>query len=66
MDEYVPKSQIRPSSQAPVSSSSPSSVSSIASNNISSPTNIRALSTIILNASSAIEDCGLLNFFVVQ
>jgi len=63
IDDYVLKSQIRTTSTQPhPSSSSPSPIPSIASNHTSSPTNIRPLSSIIINASSVLDDCGLLNF----
>ncbi|CAM4773861.1 unnamed protein product [Rotaria magnacalcarata] len=79
IDEYIPKSQLRSSSQPPIassSSSSPSSIpslisnvtSSLISNTTSSPTtNTRLLASSPLNASSSIEDCGLgiLDFDIV-
>ncbi|CAF3285469.1 unnamed protein product [Rotaria socialis] len=71
IDEYIPKSQIRSSSQPPIassSSSSPSPIPSLISNATSSPTtNTRPLTSLPLNASSSTEDCGLgiLDFDIV-
>jgi hypothetical protein len=55
IDDYIPKSHLHSSSQPP----QPVSSSPLTSITTSSPTTIRPLSSVIINASSIIDDCGL-------